>query len=105
MAQRISQIFLRRNRKQITVAGSFGLEAVKLKVGDNVFLSVSEMGWSNKGFEVVDWRLGITEQDILVNMILREMDEEVFTGVGVDLTDESNNTLTDESGNTLEGLA
>jgi hypothetical protein len=33
------------------------------------------------------------------------MDEEVFTGVGVDLTDESNNTLTDESGNTLEGLA
>jgi hypothetical protein len=105
MAQRISQIFLRRNRKQVTVAGSFGLEAVKLKVGDNVFLSVSEMGWSNKGFEVVDWRLGITEQDILVNMILREMDEEVFTGVGVDLTDESENTLTDESGNTLEGLA
>lgn len=105
MARRIAKTFLRRNRKQITVAGSFGLNALKLKVGDNVYLTVSEMGWSSKVFEVVDWRLGINEQDIQVNMILREMSEEVFIGVTDTLTDESGNTLTDESNNNLEAIA
>ena len=104
MAQRIARTFLRRNRRQITVTGAFGLRALNLKVGDNVMLSVDHLGWSQKVFEVVDWRLGMKEMDIQVNMILREMSEDVFTGVVGVLTDESGNTLQDESNNNLEAI-
>lgn len=105
MAQRIARTFLRRNRLQVTVAAAFGLRALDLKVGDNLFLTFSELGWSSKVFEVVDWRLGITEDDIQVNMILREMNETVYDGVVVDLTDESGNVLKDERDRTLEAVA
>jgi hypothetical protein len=57
MAQRIALIYLRRNRQQITVQGTFGLRAMDLKIGDNVMLTNSHMGWTQKVFEVVDWRL------------------------------------------------
>lgn len=105
MAKRIAQTFLRRNRQQITVSGAFGLRALDLKVGDNVMLSVDHLGWSSKVFEVVDWRLGMKEADIQVNMILREMSEAVFTGFIESLEDESGNILTDESNNQLEAVA
>jgi hypothetical protein len=42
--------------------------------------------------------------DLKVIMILREMEESVFTGVLGDLLDESGNTLQDESGNILEAV-
>jgi hypothetical protein len=42
--------------------------------------------------------------DIQVNMILREMSEEVFTGVVQAIQDESANVLQDESGNNLEAI-
>ena len=106
MAQRIARTFLRRNREQITVTAGFGLAALDLKVSDTVMLTVSHYGWSQKVFEVVDWRMGMTsDMDIVINMILREMSEEVFTGIVRGLEDESANTLTDESGNTLEAIA
>lgn len=104
MAQRIGRTFLRRNRFQQTIAGSFGLRALNLKVGDNIFLTIPEIGYSAKVFEVVDWRLGIDENEILVNMLLREMSETVYTGIVDTLTDESLNELEDESGNTLEAV-
>lgn len=106
MAQRIARTFLRRNRFQKTVTASFGLRALDLKISDTVMLTVDYLEWTNKVFEVVDWRLGIgNDLDINVNMILREMSEDVFNGVTETLTDESGNTLTDESGNTLEAIA
>jgi hypothetical protein len=104
MAQRIALIYLRRNRQQITVQGSFGLKAVDLKIGDNVMLTNSHMGWTQKVFEVVDWRLQQEGMDLSVMMILREMQESVFTGVLGDLEDESGNLLQDESGNQLEAV-
>jgi len=104
MAQRIAKTFLRRNRNQITVTGAFGLRALDLKVGDNVMLSVDHLGWTQKVFEVVDWRLGMQDMDIQVNMILREMSEDVFTGVVEAISDESGNVLQDESGNDLEAI-
>jgi hypothetical protein len=102
MAQRIARTFLRRNRKQITVSASFGLNAMGLRIGDNVMLTIPHMGWTEKVFEVVDWRLAIKDMDIQVNMMLREMSEEVFTGVTVFLEDQSGNILEDQSGNQLE---
>lgn len=104
MARRISKTFLRRNRNQITVTGAFGLRALNLKIGDNVMLSVDHFGWTQKIFEVVDWRLGMKEMDIQVNMILREMSEDVFTGILENIADESGNVLQDESDNDLEAI-
>lgn len=103
MARRVAQTFLRRNRAQETVSGAFGLRALNLKVGDNVRLSVDHLGYDEKVFEVVDWRLGMKELDIHVNMILREMSAEVFEGIAATLLDESGNALLDESGNELLG--
>ena len=104
MAHRIARTFLRRNRKQITVSGSFGLNALDLKIGDNVMLTVDHLSWSSKVFEVVDWRLGMKDLDIQVYMILREMTDEVFNGIVETLQDESGNSLTDESNNNLEAI-
>lgn len=101
MARRIALTYIRRNRLQITVQGEFGIRAMDLKIGDNVMLTVDHMNWSQKVFEVVDWRLIQSDMDIRVSMMLREMAESVFTGVVGEIADESGNTLTDESGNTL----
>ena len=105
MAQRIARTALRRNRFQQTVSAAFGLRALDLKIGDNVMLTIDHLGYSSKVFEVVDWRLGMKDLDIQVNMILREMDETVFTGIVDTLQDESGNILQDESGNNLEAIA
>lgn len=104
MAQRIARRYLRRNRLQVTVSGAFGLRALDLTIGDNVKLTIDHLGWNEKVFEVVDWRMGVKDLDIHVTMILREMDEVVFTGVVEVLQDESLNTLTDESNNSLEAI-
>lgn len=104
IAQRIARTALRRNRFQQTVSGAFGLRALDLRIGDNVMLTIDHLGYASKVFEVVDWRLGMKDLDIQVNMILREMDEAVFTGIIEILQDESENNLQDESGNNLEAI-
>lgn len=104
MAQRIARTYLRRNRKQVTVSGAFGLSALDLKIGDNVMLTIDHLSWTQKVFEVVDWRMGMQDLDIQIYMILREMTDEVFNGVIETLTDESENILTDESGDNLEAI-
>ncbi len=105
MAQRIAKTFLRRNRFQVTVQAPFGLAALDVKIGDNVMLTFAYMGWTQKVFECVDWRLNFApDGEIIINMLLREMDEQVFTGILANLQDESGNDLTDESAVTLEGL-
>jgi len=104
MAQRIARTFLRRNREQITVVASFGLGALDAKIGDNILLTVDHMGWTDKVFEVVDWRMSIADQDILVNMILRENSEAVYEGLIEAFTDESGNALFGESNEPLEAI-
>jgi predicted phage tail protein len=103
-ARRIAAIYLRKNRQQITVSGTFGLRALGVKVGDTVDLTIDHLGWTNKTFEVVDWRLSQEELKLVVGMILRETNEEVYTGVVRAITDESGNALQDESGNELEAI-
>lgn len=80
MARRIATIFLERNRRQITVTGVFGLKAMRVRVGDTLYLSDEYAGWTNKIFEVVDWKFMLTEEmDIQIAMILREIDSAVYT--------------------------
>jgi len=55
MAQRLAKIALEQARQEITFSAKFKLTAFKFQIGDNILLSITRMGWTNKAFEVVDW--------------------------------------------------
>ena len=71
-AQRLANIALEKNREQITITGSFGLNAFSLQVGDNVNITNTRFGWTDKLFEVVAWSLSIEDYQLNVNLVLRE---------------------------------
>ena len=82
MVRRIANIYLERNRQQLTVMGSWGLEAFKVQVGDVVNLNHERFGWTNKTFEVASWTFGLAENlDLQVHMTLREITANVFDDV------------------------
>lgn len=81
-AQRLAKIFLFRNREQITVSASWGLNAFKVEVGDIVYLTLDRFGWVSKAFEVTSWTFGLTDNlDVQANLTLREISSEVFDDV------------------------
>jgi len=97
-AQRIARIALRRNREQLTVSASFGLRAFNVQVGDNISLTNSRLGFSAKPFEVLSWTFGLAEDnDIQVEMTLREISSAVFTDVDGSVFEQNNTTLPDGS--------
>jgi hypothetical protein len=71
-AQRLANIALEKNRSQITITGTFGLNAFDLQVGDNVSITNSRFNWTNKLFEVVAWSFGVENYQLQVNLVLRE---------------------------------
>lgn len=92
-ARRLGRITLERNRQQLTVSASFGLRAFQVQVGDVVNLSVDRFGWTDKAFEVVAWTFGLTNnQDLQVQMTLREISESVFDEVDDGVVYERDNT-------------
>ena len=92
-ARRLALISLERNRQQLTVNGSFGLKTLGLQVGDNIRLTNSRFGWTNKEFEVVQWSFGLTDGlDLQTQMTLRETAETVFDEVSDGVVYERDNT-------------
>jgi len=93
MARRIANIYLERNRQQLTVMASFGMRAFQVQVGDNIRLTNSRFGWTNKEFEVVLWTFGLTDNnDLQVHMTLREISESVFDDIADGAVYERDNT-------------
>lgn len=80
-AQRLANIALEKNRSQITITGSFGLNAFPLQVGDNVNITNTRFGWTNKLFEVVAWSLSVEDYQLNVNLVLRETTETTYDEV------------------------
>jgi len=81
-ARRIARIALERNRQQLTISASFGMKAFGLQVGDIITLTSTRRGWDAKEFEVTAWNFGITgENDLQVQLTLREISESVFDEV------------------------
>ncbi len=81
-ARRIARISLDRNRQQLVVSASFGLKTLQVQVGDNIRLTNSRFGWTNKEFEVVSWNFGLTDGlDLQTQMTLRETSESVYDEV------------------------
>ena len=92
-AKRIARISLERNRQQLTVSAAFGLKALQLQVGDNIRLTNTRFGWTNKEFEVASWSFGLTDGlDLQINMILRETAESVYDEVDDGVVYERDNT-------------
>lgn len=92
-ARRIARISLERNRQQLTVSASFGLRTLEVQVGDNVRLTSTRFGWTNKEFEVISWSFGLVgDYDIQTQMILRETAESVFDEVDDGVAYERDNT-------------
>ena len=93
MARRIANIYLERNRQQLTVMASFGMKAFQVQVGDNIRLTNSRFGWVAKEFEVVSWTFGLVDNnDLQVHMTLREISESVFDDISDGAVYERDNT-------------
>jgi hypothetical protein len=92
-ARRIARISLERNRQQLTVSASFGIKTLQVQVGDNIRLTNSRFGWTNKEFEVVAWSFGLTDGlDLQTQMTLRETAESVYDEVDDGVVYERDNT-------------
>lgn len=57
MAQRIARLTMLKSRQQQTVELVCNIEALQYKVGDNIGVTNSRLGWSNKIFEINSFRL------------------------------------------------
>jgi hypothetical protein len=102
-ARRIARISLERNRQQLTVSASFGLKTLQVQVGDNIRLTNSRFGWTNKEFEVIAWSFGLTDGlDLQTQMTLRETAESVYDEVDDGVVYERDNTTLP---NPFDGLA
>lgn len=83
--QRLAKIDLEKSRQQIVVNLSCNLNAFELQPGDNVYLTFSRYGWTQKVFEVIDWSFSFVSADTgstpVVNLTLRETASGVYSWV------------------------
>ena len=97
-AQRIARLALLRSRQQEAITIPCNLTALKFKIGDNISVNNTRLGYSGKVFEVVGYSMGFSADQMVVNVEAIETassiwnwqtsDEEVFLGGGeVDLYD------------------
>lgn len=92
-ARRIALISLEANRQQLTVNAAFGLRTLELQVGDNVRITNTRFGWTNKEFQIIAWSFGLADGlDLQINMTLRETAESVFDEVSDGIVYERDNT-------------
>ena len=80
-AQRLANIALEKNRSQVTVSGTFGLNAFDLQVGDIVSFTNSRFNWSAERFEVVAWSFGIEDYQLQVNLVLRSITATTYDAI------------------------
>lgn len=97
-AQRLAVIELRRARQEIVLTARFRLEAMQLRAGETVMISNSKLGWTNKVFEIMEWRFCSDGQppQLAIDMTLREIDSTVYSWTVSDeiaVADAANTTL------------
>lgn len=78
IAFKIANIVLEKSRRRIKVQAMFNMNAYKVSVGDNIMLSNSRYGWNRKIFEVVDWRLSLSQDRLGVQMSLVETSSSIY---------------------------
>ncbi len=79
-AQRLGLLSLNRARRQLTVSARFKMHALDAIPTDVIQLSNDRMGWTNKTFEVLDWRFSVDDDLRLgIELTLVETDSAVYT--------------------------
>ena len=79
MAQRIAKIHLEQGRQQLMINYPAKLTAFKLQVGDTVMITNERFGFASKVFQVVEWTLAISGEQLGVDLVLRETASGVYT--------------------------
>jgi len=77
-AQRIAKIALFKNRQQIAVSAKVKLTGFKLEVGDTVNVTNTRLGWTNKVFEVAEWKFS-HDNTPSIDLILQETASSVYS--------------------------
>lgn len=78
MAQRIAKVILFKNRQQMVVQAPMKLSAFKLQVGDTVNITNQRLGWTNKIFQVADWKFVADSTNVGVDLVLQETSSSVW---------------------------
>ena len=92
-ARRISRVILERARQQLVIKANFSLAAMKLQVGDNVLINNTRFGWTDKIFEVANWKLAATKGgDVQISLELKETAPEIFDELDDGAEYENDNT-------------
>ena len=77
-AQRLAKQVLYRNREQIVVTLPCKMTAFQYEVGDTVQITNERFGWNNKVFEVLSWSFAFDDQELGVDMVLKETSTDVY---------------------------
>tara|TARA_Y100001972_G_scaffold72575_1_gene88116 strand:+ start:1534 stop:4416 length:2883 start_codon:yes stop_codon:yes gene_type:complete len=77
-AQRLAKIQLFQNRQQVMLQIGMNLKGFKLAIGDTIQFTNTKLGMTNKIFEVVEWNLQTSADDIGINVALRETASSVY---------------------------
>ncbi len=80
-AQRLAKIELKKAVQEITVKAVCNLKALQCQCGDNIILTNTRMGWDQKPFEVVGFRLtvgGSENPELGVELTLRETAQDIY---------------------------
>lgn len=95
-AREIANIYLEKYRQQLTFSAKFSMKAFKVQVGDNVRINYERFGWVNKEFEVESWNFSLSDENNLeIDMTLRETAESVFDAISDGVVYERDNTNLD----------
>jgi len=77
-AQRIAKQILYKNRQEISIKAQFKMTAFQFQVGDTVMITNSRLGFSQKVFEVISWRLNFDKDQATVDCELVETNSAVY---------------------------
>lgn len=78
-AQRIAKIELFRGQQEIVFTAPFSMKALQSQPGDVVSLTVANLGWTNKYFEVTEFSFDVNNGALQTTMTLRETAQEIYT--------------------------
>ena len=82
-AQRIADKILQQTDQQKTVVVPCNLSAMNVKPGDRVQLTISDLSWSNKVFQVIGWAFMDMGGNTGVELTLREDDSQSYQDLSV----------------------
>lgn len=91
-AQRIAKQILYKNRQEIALRAKFKMTAFQFQVGDTVMISNSRLGFTNKVFEIVSWKLNFGSTEVTVDCEMVETNSAVYSWTAEESDFQQDNT-------------